>query len=231
MQRVEMKIRKEVPSPLWGGLGWGSLRPVYCGCIPAFKFRATPTPTLPTRGRGKKFGVLILTALCATLQSRFMKLYFPMHMSVRMGTAMITKTIGRLLIGVAFLSIVAIPTSTESYASSKFRKVHLNMPKTLKEVFGTTLYNNIGPGYGCHGSEVVQTCDAHTSMSMPEEGFWGSKLKLGSAANSAVLGIKVKTTCIAHMVRDSRGTPGCAYEGCVGYDKPITMVCKQKDVD
>ena len=160
-----------------------------------------------------------------------MKLYSQMHMSARMSTAMITKTISHLLIVLALLPIVAIPTSTESYADSKFRKLHLIMPKTLKEVFGTTLYSNIGPGYGCDGGEVVQTCDAHTSLSMPEEGFWGSKLKLGPAANSAVLGIKVKTTCIAHMVRDSRGISGCAYEGCVGYNKPITMVCKQKDMD
>jgi hypothetical protein len=53
MQHVELKIRKEIPSPLWGGLGWGSLRPVHSGFFSNFKMRATPTPTLPTRGREK----------------------------------------------------------------------------------------------------------------------------------------------------------------------------------
>ena len=50
--------RKDIPSPLWGGLGWGSLRPYQF--LPNITHRPTPTPTLPTRGRGNKFAVVMI---------------------------------------------------------------------------------------------------------------------------------------------------------------------------
>ena len=58
-----MKITKEIPSPLWGALGWGSLRTVHSCFFSTFKMRATPTPTLPTRGRGKSY---VLKCLAVT---------------------------------------------------------------------------------------------------------------------------------------------------------------------
>ena len=51
-------IRKEFPSPLWGGLGWGSLRPYQF--FAKNKHRPTPTPTLPTRGWGKSYAVIMI---------------------------------------------------------------------------------------------------------------------------------------------------------------------------
>jgi hypothetical protein len=40
MQRVELSIRKEIPSPLWAGLGWGSFRSIHSGFFSTFKMRA-----------------------------------------------------------------------------------------------------------------------------------------------------------------------------------------------
>ncbi len=65
MHLAELQIVKEIPSPLWGGLGWGSLRSIQSSFLSTFKIRATPTPTLPTRGRGKSSEVLIQIAQCA----------------------------------------------------------------------------------------------------------------------------------------------------------------------
>ena len=63
MQRANLEIRKEIPSPLWGGLGWGSLKHIHSWFFSIFKIPATPTPTLPTGGRGKSFVVITLTSL------------------------------------------------------------------------------------------------------------------------------------------------------------------------
>ncbi len=49
----KLNMGNEFPSPLWGGLGWGSLRPVFAWFYSVLLNRPTPTPALPTRGRGK----------------------------------------------------------------------------------------------------------------------------------------------------------------------------------
>ena len=48
-----MIMKKKIPSPLWGGLGWGSLRSFYARLFPILRHLPTPTPALPTRGREK----------------------------------------------------------------------------------------------------------------------------------------------------------------------------------
>ncbi len=50
-----MRIARNIPSPLWGGLGWGSLRLGRKGMNFILRDHPTPTPALPTGGRGKKF--------------------------------------------------------------------------------------------------------------------------------------------------------------------------------
>ena len=42
-----------IPSPLWGGLGWGSLRILQFETNMECMRCQTPTPSFPTRGRGK----------------------------------------------------------------------------------------------------------------------------------------------------------------------------------
>ncbi len=51
-----MSIAKNTPSPLWGGLGWGSLWLRRNEMNAILKNFPTPTPALPTSGRGKKSG-------------------------------------------------------------------------------------------------------------------------------------------------------------------------------
>jgi hypothetical protein len=50
---VSSKLYKVIPSPLWGGLGWGSLRHLSLFNTEILQDLPTPTPALPTRGREK----------------------------------------------------------------------------------------------------------------------------------------------------------------------------------
>jgi hypothetical protein len=53
MMRLSLKLYDVIPSPLSGGPGWGSLRILGVLKKMLMKDLPTPTPTLPTRGRGK----------------------------------------------------------------------------------------------------------------------------------------------------------------------------------
>ncbi len=50
-----MRFGNSIPSPLWGGLGWGLLWLFRVGMNFILRDHPTPTPALPTGGRGKKF--------------------------------------------------------------------------------------------------------------------------------------------------------------------------------
>ena len=117
----------------------------------------------------------------------------------------------------------------QNSADSNLRRISVKMPKTYGEILGDSHRYRQGIGYGCEAGEAVKTCDANTDAVMPPSKFLGgSELVLGSASNPALLGIKVKTKCTARVEYDNSSLYGCVYEGCFGYDKPITMVCVTK---
>ncbi len=131
-----------------------------------------------------------------------------------------------------FLALTVAPASFRSEeAVMGYRKINLTMPQTLGEALGGRTYKSLsasGIGQGCYPDEVVVTCDANVSLNMPKRGFWGSKLVLGPAVNKALLGIKMTTKCVAKLEITAGGIEGCVYEACLGYKKPIVMVCMAK---
>jgi hypothetical protein len=120
----------------------------------------------------------------------------------------------------AFLS--ATPASADT-------KVRIRMPQTFTEAIGMRTYQNRGPAFACNVGERVKTCDANTAASMPKPRFIGgsSYIVLGKATNKALLGLKMTTQCTGTEVNDFARF-GCVYEGCLGYKKPIVMVCGPK---
>ena len=127
--------------------------------------------------------------------------------------------------------IVTALASTTAFAAgsnvSKYRKVPIRLPQGLIDGLGTTQYgagtrDGASFGFGCNPGEVVQTCDANTSITMPD----ALALDLGPAVNTALFGIKRKSECTAMVDKDQSGITGCVYEGCLGYKKPVVMLCK-----
>ncbi len=66
------EISQRVPSPLWGGLGWGSLRCYFSKFFSDLHHLLPPTPALPTRGRVKYFAILPLIALATSAQAEIL---------------------------------------------------------------------------------------------------------------------------------------------------------------
>jgi hypothetical protein len=123
------------------------------------------------------------------------------------------------------ISLLLTSAKADESATNGFRQVRLKMPQTMSEILGLKMYQNRGFGFSCNPGEIVKTCDAETSLSMPKAKMFGnSTLVIGPATNTALLGMKVKTSCKGWLAYDN----ACVYEGCVGYKKPILMVCVPK---
>ena len=135
------------------------------------------------------------------------------------------------LMGTAFFTEVALGAGTNAH---KYRKVPIKLPQTFKESltgprYGTGNMDGANYGYGCNQGEAVQTCDANTSIDEAKVETWvGAKSVLGPATNTALFGIKRKSMCTATEIKDTSGIEGCLYEGCLGYKKPVVMVCISK---
>jgi hypothetical protein len=172
MQRVELKIRKEIPSLM---------------------------------GRGKMWSSII--------------------------------TIGAAIFALVIASAVLMSrgASAENSTAQSYRKVSIKFPQGFKEALNAPRYgagdlDGASYGYGCERNEVVKTCDANTSMSAPKGNvLFSGKLTLGPANNTMLFGIKRKSVCTATITTDPSGTKGCVYYGCLGYKKPVTMICMLKD--
>jgi hypothetical protein len=136
-----------------------------------------------------------------------------------------------LSIGVASLVVFSLGSYAQEADAPVYRKVAVVLPQNFKELLGARRYgpgdlNGATFGYGCNRGEEVKTCDLNTSTSMPKGStFFSGKLKLGPASNTAFLGIKRKSTCTATVTSDFSGVKGCVYAGCLGYKKPVTMLC------
>jgi hypothetical protein len=127
---------------------------------------------------------------------------------------------------------VATVQQVQKPSVAKFNYIQVTLPKTLGELLGSARHfkNGFqdGIGFACDQGEVVKTCDANSAAAMPKEGMWGSRIVLGKATNTALLGIKITTKCTASKANDMSGIVGCVYEACLGYSKPITMVCMKQ---
>lgn len=136
---------------------------------------------------------------------------------------------------ISLLFAWSFEASADSSAARNFRKVSIKLPQGFKEALGAPRYgggdlDGATYGYGCERNEVVKTCDANTSLSMPRGNvLFSGKLTLGPADNTMLFGIKRKSVCTATITTDPSGTKGCVYSGCLGYKKPVTMLCMSKD--
>ena len=129
-----------------------------------------------------------------------------------------------LILGLPLCSLAA---NAENTAAPSFRVVQLKMPQTAAEFYGQVVIDS-GAAFGCERGEIVKTCDTNTNVNGAKKGFFGRSLVLGTAVSHAFLGLKITTKCTAVEVTDFGGIAGCAYQACVGYAKPVAMVCMKK---
>jgi hypothetical protein len=125
-------------------------------------------------------------------------------------------------------------TRAEGAAAHNPRKVTIKLPQSFKETitapkYGTGNMDGANYGYGCGPGEAVRTCDANTDIDNSKNETWlNAETVLGPATNTALFGIKRKSICSATEIKDPSGIEGCLYSGCLGYKKPVVMVCVSK---
>jgi hypothetical protein len=145
----------------------------------------------------------------------------PIHVLANLSSAVIVSG----LIVIAFASTTAFAGGSNA---TKYRKVPVKLPQGYVDTLGASQYgtgnlvDGASYGFGCNPGEVVQTCDANTSITMPD----ALALYLGPAVNTVLFGAKRKSDCTAMAGTDRSGISGCIYEGCLGYKKPVMMLCK-----
>jgi hypothetical protein len=158
-------------------------------------------------------------------------LNFSKHRVSVLGIKFAFAVVSVFLIGTTLISEVALAAGTDAH---KYRKVSIKLPQTFKDTlttehYGTGNMDGANYGFGCDQGEAVKTCDANTSMDETKVETWvGAKTVLGPATNTALFGIKRKTICTVTEIKDSSGIEGCLYESCLGYKKPVVMVCMSK---